>query len=370
VSRQEFLFQFASCNALIKRPLRRSVQGSVRCSSMKSDYIHQKKLLYQFLKILSRIAMLIWCRRIIINNPKLLKENGPLLIACNHPNSFLDSVILDTLFQQPVWNLARGDAFKNKKINRILAALKILPVYRTSEGSENVPENYKTFEACISIFSQNGIVAIFSEGKCTNEWHLRPLKKGTARLAIKAWEDNIPLKVLPVGINYSSFSRFGKNIFLNFGKIITANDLDLKMAEGLRHQSFNDQLRTQLEKLVFEIPKTDRQSQAAHRVLRAKLEIKSSLLKKILLAIPATIGWLIHLPLYLPVKSFVWKRTHKNDHYDSVMSAVLLFSYPIYLGIITSIMWIILKCWWVVFLLLLMPFTAWSYTQLKPQLDK
>ena len=176
-------------------------------------YIHQKKLLYQFLKILSRLAMLIWCRRIIINKPQLLKEKGPLLIACNHPNSFLDSVILDTIFQQNVWYLARGDAFKNKKISRILAALKILPVYRSSEGAENLSENYKTFDACISIFRQSGIVAIFSEGKCINEWHLRPLKKGTARLAIKAWEEGIPLKVVPVGINYSSFSRFGKNIF-------------------------------------------------------------------------------------------------------------------------------------------------------------
>ncbi len=308
--------------------------------------------------------MLIWCRRIIINKPKLLKENGPLLIACNHPNSFLDSVILDTIFQQPVWNLARGDSFKNKKISRILAALKILPVYRTSEGPENVPENYKTFEACISLFKENAVVAIFSEGKCINEWHLRPLKKGTARLAIKAWEEGIPLKVLPVGINYSSFSHFGKNIFLNFGEIITPNDVDLKLADGLRHQSFNDQLRTQLEKLVFEIPKTDRQAQTS------KLEIKPSLPKKILLAIPAAIGWLIHLPLYLPVKNFVWKKTYKNDHYDSVIMAIFLFTYPVYLMIIISIFWIALKCWLIIFLLVMAPFTAWSYIQLKPQSDR
>jgi len=327
-------------------------------------------LLYQFLKILSRLAMLIWCRRIIINKPKLLKENGPLLLACNHPNSFLDSVIFDTIFQQNVWNLARGDSFKNKLIRRIFSALKILPVYRTSEGVEYVSENYKTFEACISIFNKKGVVAIFSEGKCINEWHLRPLKKGTARLAIKAWEENIPLKVLPVGINYSSFTRFGKNVFLNFGDIITVDDVDLKLGEGLRHQSFNDKLRAQLEKLVFEIPKTDRQLQAAHRVLRTKLEIKPSLLKKILLAIPAAIGYLIHVPLYLPTKYFVWKRTFKNDHYDSVMIAILLFLYPIYLLTIITLLWFILKCWWVVFLLVLAPFTAWAYIQLKPQLDK
>ncbi|HMK26111.1 MAG TPA: 1-acyl-sn-glycerol-3-phosphate acyltransferase [Chitinophagaceae bacterium] len=321
-------------------------------------------MLYSILKLIARIAIRFFCRKVIINKPELLKIKGPVLLACNHPNSFLDSVIFDTLFQQPVWNLARGDAFKNKFYVRLLTALKILPVYRTSEGTENLSENYKTFDACISIFRQNGIVAIFSEGKCINEWHLRRLKKGTARLAIKAWEEGIPLRVLPLGINYSSFSRFGKNIFLNFGEIITANDVNLKMAEGLRHQSFNDQLRTQLEKLVFEIPKTDRQAQAA------KLEIKPSLLKKILLPIPATIGWLIHLPLYLPVKYFVWKRTFKNDHYDSVMMVILLFTYPVYLLIIITMLWIILHCWWIVFLLVLAPFTAWSYIQLKPQLDK
>ena len=280
-------------------------------------------------------------------------------------------MILDTLFKQSVWNLARGDSFINKTVKKIFASLKILPVYRTSEGVENISENYKTFEDCISIFKKNGIVAIFSEGKCINEWHLRPLKKGTARLAIKAWEENlpagrqgIPLQVLPVGINYSSFTRFGKNIFLNFGDIITANDSDLNIAEGLQHQSFNEKLKKQLEGLVYEIPKNDKKAQSA------KLEIKPSLFKKIVLSIPAATGWLIHLPLYLPIKKIVWKRTIKNDHYDSVMTGILLFTYPFYLLIIILSLWMILKCWWVVFLFLLIPFTAWSYIQLKPQLDK
>jgi 1-acyl-sn-glycerol-3-phosphate acyltransferase len=320
--------------------------------------------LYSILKIISRIGIQLYCRKIIINKPELLKIKGPVLLASNHPNSFLDSVILDTLFKQSVWNLARGDSFINKTIKKIFASLKILPVYRTSEGIENISENYKTFEDCISIFRQKGIVAIFSEGKCMNEWHLRPLKKGTARLAIKAWEKGIPLQVLPVGINYSSFTRFGKNIFLNFGEIITVNDFDIKMAEGLFYQSFNDKLRVQLEDLVFEIPKNDKKAQSE------KLEIKPSKLKKIALAIPAAIGWLIHFPLYLPIKKYVWKRAFKNDHYDSVMTGILLFTYPAYLLILISLLWIFLKSWWVILPFLLIPFTAWSYVQLKPQLDK
>ena len=103
----------------------------------------------------------------------------------------------------------------------------MFPVYRVSEGVENLNSNYETFENCKKIFREKGIVLIFSEGKCINEWHLRPLKKGTARLAINSWEENIPLEVLPVGINYSSFRRFGKNVIINFGNIITQEDIPL-----------------------------------------------------------------------------------------------------------------------------------------------
>ena len=313
---------------------------------------------------MTRIALLIFCRKIVINQTEIVKIKGPVLLACNHPNSFLDSVILDTLFQQPVWSLARGDVFKKPFFIRILAALKIFPVYRTSEGVENLSENYKTFDACINIFRQNGIITIFSEGKCINEWHLRSLKKGTARLAVKAWEENIPLQVIPVGINYSSFRRFGKNIFINFGSPVKKEDINFNEPDGLRHQTFNHQLQLQLEKLVFEIPKQDKQKQ------KQLLVLKPPELKQLLLSIPAAIGFLIHLPLYIPVKNYTWKRTNHNDHFDSVLLAILLFTYIPYLLIFVAVCWILSGCWWVLSLLLLIPFTAWAYVQLKPQLDK
>lgn len=321
-------------------------------------------MLYRFLKILVSLGIKIFCRQIIINKPHYLKEQGPLLLASNHPNSFLDSVIVNTLFGQTVWSLARGDVFKNKIARRLLTAMKMLPVYRTSEGTENLSWNYKTFDDCVDLFKKDAVVMIFSEGKCINEWHLRPLKKGTARLAIKSWQENIPVKVLPVGINYSSFHRFGKNIFINFGEIINKDDINLRLAEGLRHQAFNDKLCQQLNKLVLEIPLTDKQKQ------KELLEVKPSLMKQITLFIPALIGWVIHAPLYLPVKSFTWKRTWNNDHFDSVMTGILLFTYPVYLLILIATAFLVTNSWLVLLLFLFLPFTAWSYIQLKPQLDK
>ncbi|HRF16857.1 MAG TPA: 1-acyl-sn-glycerol-3-phosphate acyltransferase [Chitinophagaceae bacterium] len=315
------------------------------------------------MKILSRLALPIWCRRLTTNKPEILKEKGPLLLASNHPNSFLDSVLLDTVFQQPVWSLARGDVFKKPFYIKLLTALKILPVYRTSEGVENLSENYKTFEECITIFRKGGIITIYSEGKCINEWHLRPLKKGTARLAVKAWDENIPLKIVPVGINYSSFSRFGKNIFLNFGEIITATDIINGGADGQRHLAFNNKLKSEQEKLVFEIP-------AGNKELRQeKLAVKISLEKRILLSLPALLGWLLHLPLFLPVKQFSRQKTKGTDHYDSVITGILLIIYPFYLILISVFLFLITLSWWYLLVLTVFPFTAWAFVQLKPQLD-
>lgn len=320
-------------------------------------------MLYAILKVVVRLAAKIFCRRIIINNRELLKEKGPMVLACNHPNSFLDAVLMDILFEQPIWSLARGDAFLNKSVNKILFKLKMLPVYRPSEGVENLSENYKTFDTCIELFRRGQIVLIFSEGRCINEWHLRPLKKGTARLAYKCLQENIPLKVLPVGINYSSYQRFGKNLFINFGSLFSVNDFDKNLSDGAFNQVFNNTLQQELKHLVYEIAKDDRKRQ------KEKLEIKTHVFTKVLLTIPAAIGWLAHVPVYLPIKNWVHKKYNNTGHVDSMQIALPLFIYPVYLLLIVILLFFILKSWWVFLLFLLLPFTAWSYVHIKGQLD-
>jgi 1-acyl-sn-glycerol-3-phosphate acyltransferase len=308
--------------------------------------------------------MLIFCRHVVFDKPQNLRRKGPLLLAFNHPNSFLDAIIIDIFFDEPVWSLARGDAFKGNLVKKILYGVKIMPVYRTSEGVENLSENYKTFNDCIAIFKNNGLVQIFSEGKCVNEWHLRPLKKGTARLAIQAWEQNIPLEVLPLGINYSSFERFGKNVFIHFGEPITVKDIDLSASDGIRNQTFNTKLQKQLEQLVYEIPSDDKETQ------EKRLTRRPGLFEKILLFTPALIGFLVNAPLYIPVKNFVKKKAGGTGHYDSVMLGVLLITYPFYLLIMVLIAYLIFNTAWVWLILFLFPFTAWSFVRLKEQLDR
>ena len=291
----------------------------------------------------------------------MLSLQGPLLIAANHPNSFLDAIVLSSLFKQPIYSLARGDAFTNQFHGKLLRSMNMLPVYRITEGVENLENNYETFDACKEIFKKNGIVLIFSEGRCINEWRLRPLMKGTARLALSSWHDGIPLNILPLGINYQSFRSFGKNIHLNFGNIISEKNIPSNEGYGKTINEFNDKLRSELKSLVIEIVPAENEK------VRAIFFIKQPVLKQALLFIPALAGYFLHAPLYVPIKILAAKIDGGNDHFDSLVVGLLFILYPFYLLLIGLLAyWLVGGYWWLAGFILL-PVCAWSFVQLKRQ---
>ena len=318
-------------------------------------------MIYQLLKPAARLFLKIACRNIKINKPELLHFNGPVLLACNHPNSFLDGLILAILFDVPVHSLARGDAFKKNRHAQLLKLFNIHPVYREREGKELVPLNYITFNICKEIFKKNGIVLIFSEALCVNEWKLRPLRKGTARMAFDNWNENIPLKILPVGINYSSFHSFGKNVIINFGKEITSDDFNFSNSDGKNFVQFNEMLKQELQKSVITINSNDT------KTIHKTFYVSVSFLKKIILALPAIVGLIINIPLYLPIKAIVKQKAYGTGHYDSILAAVLFLFYPVYVLLVMSGVYFFTHSHFSWFLILLFPFTAWSAVQLKRQ---
>jgi 1-acyl-sn-glycerol-3-phosphate acyltransferase len=308
-------------------------------------------LLYAVLRVHVRLCLWICCPEIRVNRPDLLRTAGPVLIAANHPNSFLDAVIVDVLFQRPVWSLARGDVFKGKMIRRILHAVKILPVYRRSEGVENLQENYRTFDDCIRLFENGEQVLIFSEGKCINEWHLRPLLKGTARLAFQAWDRGIPLTVLPAGINYDSFRSFGKIVEIGLGDPIQALSASPDLSDGKRLQDFNRQLQQQLALHVKEIVPPDKE--------KAKALFKRPLpgWQRLALLLPAATGALLHLPVFLLSHFLTQKYFANNDHYDSIQLSIIILGYPVYL-LIVLLLALFLAPWPWFLCIILMPLLA------------
>lgn len=315
-------------------------------------------MLYGLLKTYTRFFVHLCYHSINVNKKYLLSSKDGLLLAANHPNSFLDAIIIDILFDVPVTSLARGDAFKNQKIYKLLRALNMLPIYRSREGAGNLNNNYDTFETCVQIFKEREAVLIFSEGLCMNEWHLRPLLKGTARLAFKAWRSKVPVKVLPIGINYSSFSKYGKKIEVLLGDHITIDEFDHRMSDGVNNTLFNQKLNTQLEQLVYEIPFKDKQ------LLKEKFG-NSSLSFKIILAPFALLGFIFHVPLYGISRGIAAIFFAGSNHFDSVMFGVPLLLYPLYVFLLTLLTYLLTNAWSAIFIILLLPFTAFCYSKFE-----
>lgn len=312
-------------------------------------------MLYQLLKVYARMAIKLYCIEIVVNKKELLKIKGPVLFAANHPNSFLDGVILSTLLNETLYPLTRGDVFKNKLVSKILSGLKLLPIYRTSEGIRNLAYNYETFTACHQVFTKKKIVLIFSEAASLNEWKLRPLRKGTARLAFSTWHKGIDVKLIPLAYNYDSFKKFGKRLHLNFGTEIK-KELFTADTEGRQLNDVTQQVQLQLQSLVYEA----KNKEDAQKFFSPK---KNKITTAILF-FPGIIGWFIHAPLFYTCRIITELKFKKSDHYDSVLIGLLLLGYPVYV-LFAVIIGVNQNLLFGLVLLPMLPLLAWCWLQIK-----
>ncbi len=303
---------------------------------------------------MAALTRMFFYRKIYINKPEVLKHPGPIILACTHPDAFIDGVTLCTLFDVPVHILTRGDAFKKPRAKKILEGIYAIPIYRLSEGKENLSLNDETFNISKKVMIDKEAVLIFSEGSSENEWKLRSLKKGTARLAFQGW--NHPqighqLVVQPVGISISSYKKFGKRLVLKFGEPITADQFASTELNGKNILEFNKLLYAQLHPNIIikpdEVSVESFEQQFHHGDFEMFKAVKgvNKVLYCILLGIPAFIGFILNGPIFFPVKSLAKKFTKNSVFYDSVLFGMLLIAYPIYCILISIIVYIFFGAW-------------------------
>ena len=195
-------------------------------------------------------------KKITITGLENIPKSGAVILAATHANSFLDAAIIGCNIERRMWSLGRGDIFRKKLANKILSSFFMLPIHRLSEGKEHLRGNDETFDRCLDLFKQGEIVLIFSEGICTHQTKLLPLKKGTARLAQQAWNEGVELTIVPIGITYDTFFSFGKIVNMNIGKGIVKTDLNNISEDVLFLKTFNDLLTEKINKcLNWSFPK-------------------------------------------------------------------------------------------------------------------
>jgi 1-acyl-sn-glycerol-3-phosphate acyltransferase len=198
-------------------------------------------------------------RRIFVKTIANVPRKGPALLSCNHPNSFLDAIVVSLILKRDVHFLARSDVFRKPWANYLLRKLNMIPIYRLQEGVGNLDRNNETFRICSEILSRGGLLLIFTEGNCVVEKRLRTLKKGTARIWFGAMEANqwkLEIPIIPIGINYSHPFDFRSELMVCFGKGLQFSDLKDHWYNDnpLAIRLFNERLTAGLENEMLIIP--------------------------------------------------------------------------------------------------------------------
>ena len=308
-------------------------------------------MLYHPLLFIIRIALKIFCVSIKIQNKQALQQRGPLLIVANHPDSFFDALVIAANTKYPLSFLARGDVFTKPWHNFLLRALNMMPVYRQREGKEHLHKNQNSFDASVDVLKQGGILLIFIEGTCLNKNEIQPFKKGAARILQQAVAAGVTPAVLPAVITYNGFKHFGKKIFLMLGSTVQATQFFNKSAlaenAAMERNNFNNYVMREMISLFKEPP--------------------SKKYKRPIYLFPIIgVAWFWHAPLFLMIKTFVAHKTKGTVFYDSVLFAVLLFAYPLYLLLLFMLLYSIgLPGFINLLIIMLHPLLAIIYTRSK-----
>ncbi|MBK6994122.1 MAG: 1-acyl-sn-glycerol-3-phosphate acyltransferase [Lewinellaceae bacterium] len=143
-------------------------------------------------------------RKIYLHNRQIVKPNTPILLAANHPTAFIDPIFFTSFFDPPVYNMTRGDVFRNPIFRKFLMSCNMFPVFRQRDGYQGRDRNDEVFEFCQQKLLSGVTVNIFVEGEHHLDKRVLSPQKGIARIAFGTYERHRldDLQIVPVGCNY------------------------------------------------------------------------------------------------------------------------------------------------------------------------
>ncbi|MEP1088281.1 MAG: 1-acyl-sn-glycerol-3-phosphate acyltransferase [Algoriphagus sp.] len=209
-----------------------------------------KYLFNYILRLLVKIALKGYFKRIIVDGKENIPKNTPVILVANHQNALIDPLLLATHTKLNPHFLTRASVFKKSLAAKALDYIRMLPVYRVRDGFSTIQQNQQIFDKTYEILKENGTVIIFAEGSHSLIRNLRPLSKGFTRMAFglkEKYPETEPVS-LPVALDYSAHMRSGSRARLTFGKVIPVDMPSSK--SGLLTKS----VERAVKELVVEIP--------------------------------------------------------------------------------------------------------------------
>lgn len=211
---------------------------------------------YYFLRWYVRLGLKFYFRKIVIRGSENIPSHA-VIFAANHQNAFMDALLMICFNAHVTNSLTRADIFRGPFTKWLLSSLRLIPIYRIRDGWQSLDQNQETFQECYRRFVKNEAVIIFPEGNHGGQRRLRPLSRGFTRLVFETLRQHpdLPLSIVPVGINYSSPQDFRGDVSLYFGKPMAARDY-FKEPLPVSANQFREDLADRMKTLITHVGET------------------------------------------------------------------------------------------------------------------
>ncbi len=230
-------------------------------------FLGKGTLVRQVIHAIISIALRLFFRRIEAVNAENVPQDGAIIFVLNHPNGLVDPALVFVSLIRRVSFLAKSTLFDIPVAGFLLRTFEILPVARRVDSSGDMSKNRMTFQNCYELLAQDRCIAIFPEGISHNETKLQPLKTGAARIALgalgfkeekensqisdlefqisenketndegqktndeinpKSEIRNLKLKIMAVGLYYTSKTSFRSEALIRYGDLIEVEPVEL-----------------------------------------------------------------------------------------------------------------------------------------------
>jgi len=204
-------------------------------------------MLYRFLITIVRIAIRVFFRKIHVQYEAPIPDNAPLIIAANHPSTFMDAMVIGAYIKQPLHFLSKGSLFTGRLLRFIFNSLHMVPIYRRQDDPSRMSSNEEIFRRCFQFLSEKKAILIFPEGISIGDRRLYEIKTGTARIALGAEASrgyNLGVSIVPVGLNYTDVGIFRSELYIRF-----AEPIDLSRFHQMHREDSQGAVKTLTEHL-------------------------------------------------------------------------------------------------------------------------
>ena len=130
--------------------------------------------LYAGVRAVARFWLWFFFRSVDVRHSERVPAAGPVLLAINHPNNLIDSLVVGAVLDRKVHYLATAALFRHPLLARFLLACGAIPVYRRTDDPTQMSRNEDAFRAVHAALAEGAAVGIFPEGVSHSEPSIVP----------------------------------------------------------------------------------------------------------------------------------------------------------------------------------------------------